>query len=84
MLNHTTAKGLQEEMVRRARRRQGTKDDEQLTQVSINVRRVAAAIAAIIAALAIVAANTLGPAEAPATNLNEFQGGTSGVPLHAN
>ncbi len=83
MLHHTTAKGLQEEMVRRARRPQGTKDDEEITQASINIRRVAAVIAAVIAALAIVAANTLGSAELPATNVQVPQSGASGGPLVA-
>lgn len=89
MLHHTTAKGLQDEMVRRTRQPQGIRADQELTTVSVDFRRVAAAVAVAIAMLVIIAVSALGPAdassdEAPAPGVEEQQGGALGAPLHAN
>jgi hypothetical protein len=88
MLNHTTAKGLQEEVVRRARRPMGSQSDLELNVVTVNWRRIWATVAAAMAVIAIVAATAMGPAglpveQTPAVETGELQGGTSGVVLKA-
>jgi hypothetical protein len=86
MLTHTTARGLQEEMVRRASRFRGSRGDGVETVVRIDHRRISTAVASVLAALAVVAVTAMtsshGPADqSPAIQVNEVRGGTSAAVL---
>lgn len=57
MLTHTTARGLQQELVRRHQRPQWKQSDRALSSHTVNWRRLGATVAAGVAAIAIVAAS---------------------------
>jgi hypothetical protein len=56
MLTHTTAKGLQQELVRRSQRPHRTQSGQELSPPTVNWRRLGVTVAAAAAAVAIVAA----------------------------
>lgn len=57
MLTHTTARGLQQELVRRHQRPHWKQSDRALSSHTVNWWRLGATVAAAVAAIAIVAAS---------------------------